>query len=45
MKYPLKAHMPLDVDGNLPSDEAWERTQRLIAKAIMRIQSTGAKSA
>lgn len=45
MKYPLKAHLPLDKDGNLPSDEAWERTQRLIAKAMLRIQSTDERSA
>lgn len=44
MKYPLKAHMPLDRDGKLPSDEAWERVQKLIAKAMIRIQSKQSES-
>jgi hypothetical protein len=43
MKYPEKANMPLDSKGNLPSDEAWEKAQRILARALLRKQQNAPK--
>lgn len=37
MKYPLKETWPLDADGKLPSDKAYEDFQRFMARCELRI--------
>lgn len=39
MKYPLKARWPVDADGKLPSDKAYEKWHEFIARMELKYQN------